>query len=252
LITDDTVSVRFLLGADVTPKDGALRLNWRNMQQIALSRGTDDGTIAGVSADDRYLPFEGTGAISTWRLDLPLGANRIDFSTIADVVVSLTYSAVVGGGLFKEAVVGMIADTYAGQASMALQQRYPDAWARFLNPAGPLPQSMTFAVGPDAVPPNLGSPHAVKAYVQFDLTIPFTGTLKVELAPAAGSPLTLDLTQTTPWAAGAIDCLLTSGANWTLSLKEIPPALLQDGHLKPGVLTGVTLVLDYTATLRKV
>jgi receptor-binding and translocation channel-forming TcA subunit of Tc toxin/ABC toxin-like protein/neuraminidase-like protein len=251
LIKDDTASVRFLLGADVTPTDGALRLNWRNMQQIALSRGADDGTIAGVSADDRYLPFEGTGAISTWRLDLPLGANRIDFSAIADVVITLTYSAVVGGGVFKDAVVGMIADKYAGQASMALQQRYPDAWARFLNPGAPLPQSMTFAVGPDAVPTNLGSPRAVKAYVQFDLTIPFTGPLKVELAPAAGGSLTLDLTQKTPWAAGAIDCLLTPGANWTLTLKQIPPALLQDGHLKPGVLTGVTLVLDYTATLRK-
>lgn len=251
LIKDDPVSVRFLLGADVTPPDGMLRLNWRNMQQIALSRGSDDGTIAGVSADDRYLPFEGTGAVSSWRLDLPLGANRIDFSAIADVVITLTYSALVGGGTFKDAVTGAIANKYAGQVSMALQQRYPDAWARFLNPAGPTPQAMTFAVGPDAVPPNLLAPNAVKAYLQLDVTVPFTGNLVVELAPAAGGALTLNLTETTPWGSGAIDCPLTPAANWILTLKQIPPALLQDGHLKPGVLTGATLVLDYTATLRK-
>lgn len=251
LIKDDLNSVRFLLGADVTPPDGMLRLNWRNMQQIALSRGADDGTIAGVSADDRYLPFEGTGAVSSWRLDLPLGANRIDFSAIADVVITLTYSALVGGGSFKDTVVGAINSKYAGQVSMALQQRYPDAWARFLNPAGATPQAMTFAVGPDAVPPNLLSPRAVKAYLQFDLTLPFTGPLVVELAPAAGTALTLNLTQQTPWGSGAIDCPLTPAANWTVTLKQIPPALLQGGRLKPGVLTGATLVLDYTATLRK-
>ncbi|MHC2282138.1 hypothetical protein ACVME8_008781 [Bradyrhizobium diazoefficiens] len=251
LIKDDPTSVRFLLGADVTPTDGMLRLNWRNMQQIALSRGTDDGTIAGVSADDRYLPFEGTGTVSNWRLDLPLGANRIDFSTIADVVLTLTYSALVGGPTFKDAVTGAIAGKYTGQVSMALQQRYPDAWARFLNPAGGTPQAMTFAVGPDAVPPNLVSPRAVKAYLQFDLTVPFTGNLVVELAPAAGSALTLNLTEKTPWGSGTIDCSLTPAADWTVMLKQIPPALLKDGRLKPGVLTGATLVLDYTATLRK-
>lgn len=251
LLKDDPASVRFLLGADVTPTDGMLRLNWRNMQQIALSRGTDDGTIAGVSGDERYLPFEGTGAVSSWRLELPLGANRIDFSAIADVVITLSYSALVGGGTFKSAVVGTIADRYAGQASMALQQRYPDAWAQFLNPAGPTPPSLTFAVGPEIVPPNLSSQRAVKAYVQFDIAAKFTGPLVVELKPPSGSALTLNLTEKTPWGSGAIDCLLTPAANWTLTLKQIPPALVQGGHLKPGVLTGVTLVLDYTATLRK-
>ncbi len=251
LLKDDPASVRFLLGADVAPTDGMLRLNWRNMQQIALSRGSDDGTIAGVSADERYLPFEGTGAVSSWRLELPLGANRIDFSAIADVVITVTYSALAGGGIFKEAVVGTIANRYAGQASMALQQRYSDAWDQFLNPGGPTPQSMTFAIGPDAVPPNLLSPRAVKAYVQFDLTVPFTGPLLVELAPPSGSPLSLSLTEKTPWVSGTIDCLLTPAADWKLTLKQVPPALVQDGHLKPGVLTGVTLVLDYTATLRK-
>jgi hypothetical protein len=252
LVRDDVPSVRFLLGADVTPTDGALRLNWRNMQQIALSKGTDDGTIAGVSSDDRYLPFEGTGALSSWRLDLPLGANRIDFSMIADVVITMTYSALVAGGsTFKNAVVSALADRYTGQASVALQQRYPDAWARFLNPNGSLPQAMIFPVSAEWVPPNLLSPKAVKAYLQFDIAVSFTGPLSVELAPSAGEAIALDLTQKTPWGAGAVDCPLTPAGNWTLTLKQIPPQLLQDGHLKPGVLTGVTLVLDYTANLKK-
>lgn len=251
LIKDDPTSVRFLLGADVMPTENTLRLNWRNMQQIALSKGNDDGTIAGTAADDRYLPFEGTGAISSWRLDLPLGANRIDFSTIADVVLTLSYSALTAGGTFRDAVIGTIANAYAGQASVALQQRYPDAWARFLNPAQGVTQAMTFPVGSELLPANLLSPQAKKAYVQFDLTTSFTGPLVIELAPPGGAALALNLTQQVPWGSGAVDCPLTPTVNWTLTLKSIPPQLLQDGHLKPGVLSGVTLVLDYAATIRK-
>lgn len=251
LIRDDPASARFLLGADVTPADGALRLNWRNMQQIALSRGFDDGGLSSVGDEGRYLPFEGTGAISSWRLDLPLGSNRIDFSTIADVVITLRYSALAGGGVFKTAVVNAIADKFAGQTSLALQQRYPSAWARFVDPSRTAPFEMTFPIGPDVVPPNLLSPRATMAYLQIDVAIPFTGALGVELAPAAGAPITLDLTQQTPWSAGAIACPLTPAGAWTLKLLRVPPELLQDGHLKPGALTGATLVLDYSATLRK-
>jgi hypothetical protein len=251
LIKDDPTAARFLLGANVTPGEGMLRLNWRNMQQIALSRGTDDGTIAGVTEEDRYLPFEGTGAISSWRLELPLGSNRIDFSTIADVVITITYSALAGGKVFRDAVVGELGSGYAGQASVALQQRYPDAWARFLNPEISGPPTMVFPVGADLVPPNLLSPQAKMAYVQFDVTVPFIAALGVTLAPASGPALTLNLTQQTPWGAGPIDVSLISAGDWTLKLTSIPPELQHNGRLKPGVLSGVTLVFDYTATIRK-
>lgn len=252
LITPDPNSAKYLLGQDVQPTERALRLNWRSGQQIVLSRGIDDsGTLVDAPTDDRYLPFEGTGAISSWRLELPPGSNRIDFSTIADVVITLRYSALAGGATLRSAVLGVLSTAYAGQASVALQQRYPDAWARFLNPAKDAPQAMTFTVGPDLLPANLAGPKATTVYVQFDLTIPFSGELVVELAPAAGPAATLKLTQVKPWDSKPVDCLLTPAAPWTLTLKTIPPQLAKDGHLKPGALTGVTLILDYTATVKR-
>jgi hypothetical protein len=252
LVKPDPTSVKYLLGENVVPSDAALRLNWRSGQQIALSRGIDDnGTLADAPGDERYLPFEGTGALSSWRLELPLGSNRIDFSTIADVVITLRYSALVGDKLFRDTVLGTLSTKFAGQASVALQQRYPDAWTRFLNPAKDAPQAMVFPVGADLLPANLAGPKAVKAYLQFDLTIPFTGSLVVELAPAAGPAATLQLTQAKPWGSSAIECVLNPTSPWTLTLKTIPPQLMKDGHLKPGALTGATLVLDYTATVKR-
>lgn len=250
LVKPDPTSVKYLLGEDVVPSDTALRLNWRSGQQIALSRGVDDnGTLADAPADERYLPFEGTGALSSWRLELPLGSNRIDFSTIADVVITLRYSALVGDKNFRDTVLGTLSTKYAGQASVALQQRYPDAWTRFL--AKDAPPSMTFPVGTDLLPANLTGANAVKAYLQFDLTIPFTGPLVVELVPTAGPAATLQLTQAKPWGSNPINCTLSPTSPWTLTLKSIPPQLMKDGHLKQGALTGVTLILDYTAIVKR-
>ena len=37
--------------------------------------------------DERYLPFEGAGAISQWHLQLPAPYPQFDYSTISDVVM---------------------------------------------------------------------------------------------------------------------------------------------------------------------
>jgi len=39
-----------------------------------------------VSNDERYLPFEGSGAVSQWRLELPTDVPQFDHDTISDVV----------------------------------------------------------------------------------------------------------------------------------------------------------------------
>ena len=42
--------------------------------------------------DDRFLPFEGAGAISTWNLSLPGQLRAFDYSTISDVILHLRYT----------------------------------------------------------------------------------------------------------------------------------------------------------------
>ena len=53
-------------------EDSPLKENLRASQQIALSTGVDDDGMFQLRFDDeRYLPFEGTGAISNWTLSFP-------------------------------------------------------------------------------------------------------------------------------------------------------------------------------------
>ena len=43
--------------------------------------------------DERWLPFEGQGAISTWNLVLDPRDNNFDFTTITDVIMHVRYTA---------------------------------------------------------------------------------------------------------------------------------------------------------------
>jgi hypothetical protein len=76
-----------------------------NVQAIATSSGLDDAGLFVVDLDDeRYLPFEGAGAISSWKIELPV-ATQPDLKELADVVLHLGYTARDGGGALKKAAI---------------------------------------------------------------------------------------------------------------------------------------------------
>jgi hypothetical protein len=61
---------------------------------MATSRAQRDGGVFEFGfRDDRYLPFEGAGAISDWSLSLPKTLRVFDYTTITDVVIHLDYTA---------------------------------------------------------------------------------------------------------------------------------------------------------------
>ena len=53
----------------------------------------DSGLFETNLRDERYLPFEGAGAISQWRLRLPTTFPAFDHDTITDVILHLRYTA---------------------------------------------------------------------------------------------------------------------------------------------------------------
>lgn len=73
----------------------------RANQQIALSTGVDDNGLFTLNFnDDRYLPFEYTGAVSTWQLSFPNPEAQKDLlDSLTDVIVHVSYTARVGGGV---------------------------------------------------------------------------------------------------------------------------------------------------------
>ena len=75
---------------------------------IATSSAQNDAGMFELNfKDERYLPFEGAGVISKWRLELPT-VKQFDYNTISDVVLHVKYIASEGGEQLKNSATGSI------------------------------------------------------------------------------------------------------------------------------------------------
>ena len=84
------------------------------IQSIAVSSSQNDSGVFELNfRDERYLPFEGTGAISSWRLELPTEVRQYDYNTIADVVMHIKYTAREGGSSLKTIANNSLIDRLA-------------------------------------------------------------------------------------------------------------------------------------------
>ena len=58
------------------------------IQSVVTSSGQNDSGLFETNLrDERYLPFEGAGVISNWRIELPSQFQQFDYDTISDVVL---------------------------------------------------------------------------------------------------------------------------------------------------------------------
>ncbi len=109
---------------------------------IATSSAQNDGGLFELNfRDERYLPFEGTGAISTWGLELPDQLRLFNYDTISDVIMHMSYTARYDGGLFRDKVEKKITDELSKYAAdngslLSMKHDFPDAFYILLNPSG--------------------------------------------------------------------------------------------------------------------
>ncbi len=125
--------------------DARFLLNFAPVQAVATSRpGPDPGLFELRFDDDRYLPFEGAGAISTWRLELRQADNGIDLADLQDLVVSLSYTARTGGAALEAAARASREKGLARGGikpapllALSLRRDLPEIWRRLADPAAP-------------------------------------------------------------------------------------------------------------------
>jgi hypothetical protein len=111
------------------------------VQSIVTSGAVNDSGLFETNLrDERFLPFEGAGAESTWKLELPAGYPAFDYNTISDAVLHIRYSARQGVDLtkVKTALNDML--KLSNQANLALvfslPHDFPSEWAAFANGTG--------------------------------------------------------------------------------------------------------------------
>src|SRR5262249_10099530 len=110
----NSVRINSALGAGGYPRNQDEeddRFVWYNVpcKAIATSSAQNDAGMFELNfRDERYLPFEAAGAISSWQLAMPDGLRQFDYNTITDVVIHLRYTARDGGSTLRTEVEEMM------------------------------------------------------------------------------------------------------------------------------------------------
>ncbi|WP_165704115.1 neuraminidase-like domain-containing protein [Enhygromyxa salina] len=233
-------------------------------QSIATSTAVSDGGLFNLDfRDERYLPFEYAGAISTWALELPGQVRQFDYRTIEDVVIHIDYTARPGGaGLRGDAEKALVDGFNAIQGEgeplalmFSVHDAFPNQWKQF------------FEVDADTGDHVLTLPISAEHFPHFARHKGF-GIIKASVAlilePSLGSETIpeveaqLDVAQSPAalvQAQGDAFMSATFALNgpaqpdvWTLKVADsvIPAQLQTNGRLDPNKLAGLVLVLRYT------
>jgi hypothetical protein len=247
----------------------SVRSGWRNQQQIALSSGVNDSGMFQLNfGDERYLPFEGTGARSSWRLEIPRATNTVDLATVSDVLMHLRYTARFDGGL-RRAVENAFRNQ-RGYILISLRPEQSTGWHRFLHPnTGAPTHELTLAITPALLPPNASQYRIDEIFVKVDLAgvpLPLPADLPLALTPGAADPLNLAFRLST--VARGVPANGSPFGSWRLAVdrRAVPSPLRRrrpDGttltediggvphyQLDPERLRNIEIVLAHTGVLR--
>ncbi|WP_321503373.1 neuraminidase-like domain-containing protein [Breoghania sp.] len=246
--------VKYLLTGQGSAPSSGLRTDWQSNQMIALSGGIDDSGLFTMNfADERYLPFENTGAVSSWKLEIPKSTNHFDFEALSDVIITLRYSAYFDGGL-RTSVEGLLAKTpYRGGFYVSAAAQQPLAWTAFLqNHATTSTQDLVLTF----------DPRLVSGYQSATI---IAVTVKLDLAEGVNLSGGAQIASLTAGRETAIDLSFTDGisesgsltwkadkamGDWTISFDLTSPdiaPLLENGFIDPAKLLNVELVVIYDA-----
>jgi hypothetical protein len=235
------------------------------IQSIVTSNGQNDSGLFETNLrDERFLPFEGAGAISEWQIELPAAFRQFDYDTISDVILHVRYTAREGGGLLKQQATLELQTALnefirsEGQQGLAqvfnLRHEFPTEWHRFLNPpaGASAPRSFTLNLGKERFPFVFGNRgpriRVIELFIKVKDDSADThneNTLKLTLAAGAVAPMSenAQFLPLAPWngllrAAEAFD---HEPGTWTLN------ASLDNGDpLDPTVLENVVVVCHYS------
>ena len=150
------LSDRYRSQASTGEADEDFVWNVGSIQSIATSGAQGDSGLFQLNfQDERYLPFERAGVISSWKLNLPRpDLAQFDYTTISDVLIQVNYTARDGGQAYRGAVEDRLTSSLNSLITsdggfpllMSIKNRFPDAWARISQADASVAQTIAFTI----------------------------------------------------------------------------------------------------------
>ncbi|MEO8416934.1 MAG: hypothetical protein ABI472_24940, partial [Ginsengibacter sp.] len=128
------------------------------IQTIVTSTAQNDSGLFETNLrDERYLPFEGAGAIGRWKIELPNDIPQFDFETISDIVLHLRYTCREAGHLAKDAATHIKEDILQTDEGQLLQlfninNEFANEWNVFKTAANNIDRKLVLNVNMNNFP----------------------------------------------------------------------------------------------------
>lgn len=102
------------------------------------------------------MPFEGNGVATDWVFELPKPTNQFDFGTIADVLITIEYTALESAD-YRQQVINRLNREFSADRPFSFRQQLADQWYDFHNPdlTERPPMVVSFETRRADFPPNL-------------------------------------------------------------------------------------------------
>jgi hypothetical protein len=128
----------------------------REAQSVALSSPIGaTGLFELDLQSELLLPFEGLGVDTNWKLSLPKAANLFDYNTIADVLITIEYTAL-DSSSYRSQVIQRLNPNFSADRAFSLRNQFPDQWYDLHNPEQiSTPLTVKFNTLREDFPPNL-------------------------------------------------------------------------------------------------
>jgi hypothetical protein len=129
---------------------------------------------------DKLNPFEGMGVDTQWQFTLPKAANRFDFNSIADVIVTIEYTSL-SNFTYRQQVIQQLNNKISAERPFSFRHQFADQWYDLNNPdLTSTPMIVNFDTLKADFPPNIDNlkiKHVVLYFVRADgveIEIPVT------------------------------------------------------------------------------
>ncbi len=249
---------------DLENEDRRFIDNLGAMQSIVTSKGQNDsGMFETNLRDERFLPFEGAGIISSWKMELPDTFRQFDYDTISDVIMHINYTARPDSGLMKQKSIGELQEAVneitriSGKKGLArlfsIRHEFGNEWHNFLYPTKhDDPHLLTLSIGREHFPflfsDRIGNIDKIEIFLKINPSFAGTyneTTLKLALEEGTLTPDCNNKNKTvvlSKWKG----LLRAESKGVELGKWTMNACLKGKGHLEPEAFEDIMVVYHYT------
>lgn len=211
------------------------------------------------NSPEMLYPFEGVGVDTLWNLTLPIPANTgIDFNTIADVLISIDYTAFEDIDLRVQTVKMLKNENNEGEIFFSFKNNLPDQWYDLNNPeSSPNPMSVTFKTTKSDFPASIANIQTgkIKMMFTFDLSAEEIG-IKIQNFDNYVKKLYFKSDGTNTFKGGeatSMEGRVLNASAWKFNGKpfgewifELPNMEVVKNMIKGGIITDIILVIGFS------